>query len=638
MIEKRPQQTRYKPAAAFTVTFTLIAVVAGLYPRASSGRPQAPRSDPTVFTVTLGIDAVDLQPGDGRCETAQDGGPCSIRAAVQEANARPESGPYVVALPPGDYQLSIPGDSEDDAVSGDVDIRTTLDLVGAGQDVVTIHGPNEELDHAFEVIPPAVVRVRGVTIRDSAGGGIENRLGQLEVADSTIRDNHAHFGGGIASDGVFTLTHSVISHNVGGQGGGLVIFGSSRAVIRNSRIEGNGDAQGGGMKVMGALEMSDSVVADNLGGHGAGIQLLGDAPIVIRDTVVMRNHASPHPEPPWHGYGGGVWNNATNVRLENVTITDNWGQGGGIYNLGEITVASSTLASNGTDSWGAAINNLGLFRMVNTIVGPSARGGNCDVSRAGLTSGGHNIDRDGSCMLTEPSDRQAIDPLLGPLADNGGSTLTHALLTESPAIDAGDDDKCPLADQRGAPRPAGAACDIGAFEYGATPGAPTRVVTPTPETTSTTPTPTATPDGPTPTATTTPTIPPDIRLTGSVTDAVTGAPVAGATVAIEVCVPRQPFQGTTGPDGRYSVLFPGPYTDLCPAVTLEVRATGYTTRRQAEEVANLRANPRRDFALVPAGGATPTATATVTATPTTTATATPTGAVYLPRLLQVLPR
>ncbi len=60
--------------------------------------------------------------------------------------------------------------------------------------------------------------------------------------------------------------------------------------------------------------------------------------------------------------------------------------------------------------------------------------------------------------------RAGVDALLGPLADNGGQTSTHALLAGSPAIDAGDDGACPAEDQRGEPRPSGAGCDVGAFE------------------------------------------------------------------------------------------------------------------------------------------------------------------------------
>ncbi|MGE0825951.1 MAG: choice-of-anchor Q domain-containing protein [Candidatus Binatia bacterium] len=89
-----------------------------------------------------------------------------------------------------------------------------------------------------------------------------------------------------------------------------------------------------------------------------------------------------------------------------------------------------------------------------------------------ITSLGHNLSSDTSCGLTRPGDLVGVDPLLGPLQDNGGPTLTHALLPGSPAIDAGDDLACPASDQRRAVRPQDgngdslAVCDIGAFEVG----------------------------------------------------------------------------------------------------------------------------------------------------------------------------
>lgn len=61
-------------------------------------------------------------------------------------------------------------------------------------------------------------------------------------------------------------------------------------------------------------------------------------------------------------------------------------------------------------------------------------------------------------------DRAGTNPLLGPLAGNGGPTQTMALQAGSPAIDGGDGAGCPATDQRGVPRPGGAACDVGAFE------------------------------------------------------------------------------------------------------------------------------------------------------------------------------
>src|SRR5690606_32280496 len=77
---------------------------------------------------------------------------------------------------------------------------------------------------------------------------------------------------------------------------------------------------------------------------------------------------------------------------------------------------------------------------------------------------------DGSCQFDRSTDLSDIDPLLGPLAHNGGPTLTHALLDGSPAINRANANKCPIRDQRGIRR--GTACDIGSYEANANPTAP----------------------------------------------------------------------------------------------------------------------------------------------------------------------
>ena len=89
---------------------------------------------------------------------------------------------------------------------------------------------------------------------------------------------------------------------------------------------------------------------------------------------------------------------------------------------------------------------------------------NCQIEGGGaavLNSGGNNVFTDPSCNPVG-SDIPVADPLLGPLADNGGPTLTQALLPGSPAIDAANNAVCPATDQRGVARDA--ACDVGAFE------------------------------------------------------------------------------------------------------------------------------------------------------------------------------
>ncbi|MCW5852124.1 MAG: hypothetical protein KIT87_18770 [Anaerolineae bacterium] len=129
-------------------------------------------------------------------------------------------------------------------------------------------------------------------------------------------------------------------------------------------------------------------------------------------------------------------------------------------------------------------------------------------------------------------------------------------------------------------------------------------------------TPTPTPGPGTPTATPMPT---DITLTGVVTAAGGGQPIAGALVSVTSCFPRS-FAALTGSDGRYSLFLPGSYFP-CASVTATISAPGYQTLTLTFDTADLRANPTRDFALTPAPP-TATATTTVTRTPQATATAT----------------
>jgi hypothetical protein len=136
-----------------------------------------------------------------------------------------------------------------------------------------------------------------------------------------------------------------------------------------------------------------------------------------------------------------------------------------------VTIAEN-FASGGSDPYdgynpGPIASIYGGATLVNTIL-------SCDPDQMNsatqaywslpLIDGGHNISSDGSANFTAPTSWNNADPRLAPLADNGGPTLTMALLPDSPAIDAGDNALAPATDQRGVPRPIGAASDIGAFE------------------------------------------------------------------------------------------------------------------------------------------------------------------------------
>jgi len=133
---------------------------------------------------------------------------------------------------------------------------------------------------------------------------------------------------------------------------------------------------------------------------------------------------------------------------------------GGAMWANHITVAYNT-ASTG----GGIATSAGLLQIKNSIVAYSPAGADCYTAGADFVAVAENIDSDGSCAGFTLTD----DPLLNPLANNGGPTDTHALKGGSPAIDAAPDcttiggAPVPI-DQRGAPRPGGAFCDLGAYE------------------------------------------------------------------------------------------------------------------------------------------------------------------------------
>lgn len=262
----------------------------------------------------------------------------------------------------------------------------------------------------------------------------------VQIADLAIQDGLANFGGGAIH--------------------------ASRGVsldIRRVTMTGNGGGGGNGGAILanyGAVTIMDSTITDNWAQNGGAVR--GGGPLTITNSTISGNQAM-------SGIGGIVSHSAT---LTNVTVTGNTGRPD---------------SANGV--WGAGNT------AVNSIIA-----GNTGSQCGGITSLGHNLYSDDSCGLGS-GDVPSTDPMLGTLADNGGPTLTHALLAGSPAINAGDNGGCPSTDQRGIPRPQAGTCDIGAYEYvaPATPAAAPAVVTASP-----TPTPTLLPDFPTPTTTPSP--------------------------------------------------------------------------------------------------------------------------------------
>jgi len=301
--------------------------------------------------------------------------------------------------------------------------------------------------------------VRGANSVGTQGGGIFNaREASLTLEHSTISGNRIAgfvvFGAGVFNEGTLNVTSSAIISNslqsidelAGGAGGGIYNSGPAAvAIIRDSTIAGNsinasGFAGGAGIyNNGGTLDVFASTISGNrlqssTGGAGGGIDTFGEAAVATITNSTISGNASDGSR----SAAGGISGPSGTLVIRNSTITDNRaGVGGGIWGAPDIR---------------------------NTIVA-----GNISEDLVGTpTASGFNLFGTGPAF--DKTDLVG-DPLLGPLQDNGGPTLTHALLPGSPAIGAGDLTDAPEFDQRGPgfPRIVNGLIDIGAYEVQAEP-------------------------------------------------------------------------------------------------------------------------------------------------------------------------
>jgi hypothetical protein len=249
------------------------------------------------------------------------------------------------------------------------------------------------------------------------------------------------------------------------------------------------------------LTITGSTISDNRtgfpghnGGSGGGIVNYGT--MTIQDSTISGNTATGGD---FEGYGGGIYGN--NNTITNSTISENNAvRGGGVAGGGNI--AHTTFSNNSASVAGGTLYLTGSLELGNTILKAGASGVNIFNNGGSLITHGYNVCSDnGGGFLNGPGDQINTDPMLGPLQNNGGPTFTHELLTDSPAIDAGDPNFTPppYYDQRGPVfwRLRNGRIDVGSFEVqvGTTPSpTPTPTASPTPTATATaTSTATATP-------------------------------------------------------------------------------------------------------------------------------------------------
>jgi hypothetical protein len=382
-----------------------------------------------------------------------DSGPGSLRQALLDAH----DGDTITFAVSGTISLT----------SGGLLIAKNVTISGPGSNQLSIDGNQAVL--VFGVFPGKTAAISGLTVTNGQYG-IWNEQATLSVSSCVVSGNSAD--GLYNHEGTLTVSNCVLSLNAYGG-----VFNDHAALtITNCIVNGNASyglnnhtfdlpPPKGRALEQGFVSIDDSIISGNSGpgvinqgnvtiinstlagnsvqgGFGGAVssgsfKTPGNVVTVI-DSTISGNSAQG---------GGGISNDYGLVSIVNSTISDNSATdgGGAIFNYaGAVQFANSTISGNSAGSGGGVYNvpdQFGAARIEtgNTIFNAGASGENIFNDGGTVTSDGYNLSSDdGGGYLNGPGDQINTDPLLAPLQDNGGSTLTHMPLPGSPAIDAGE--------------------------------------------------------------------------------------------------------------------------------------------------------------------------------------------------------
>ena len=326
----------------------------------------------------------------------------SLREAITAANANPDAN--VIEFAPGIDKI---------LVTSELEISSSVTIEGPGADLLSIDGQGQT--RVFHVTSGGSATLRGLTISGGNvtgnGGGLLAENANVEINDSAFDNNQATAkGGGL----YFTTT----------QGSTLLVSGSTFSRNRSSGNRGTGlgiDSYG----VSTTAQIVNTTISNNTGDvAGGAVYVTGDADLDIEiiNSTIAKNHSGSD------GHPGGLW----------------------ITSSGETTLTNTILVGNTKPTQGALLD---FYQASGTITGIH------NLLNATGGSFANSLSNDSTNQILPTYD----EAKLAPLGYYGGSTQTHALLPESPAIDNGDLTTLIL-DQRGFKRLADIATDIGAFE------------------------------------------------------------------------------------------------------------------------------------------------------------------------------
>lgn len=419
------------------------------------------------ITVTTTADSVDASANCPSVTVASLPGPdgqTSFREAVCAANNNAGADTITFSIN-GTFTL-VGAANEDNSSTGDLDIKGSLTIQGNGSSNTILDGSGNE--RIFDVFPPSAINfnLSGITIQNG------------DTRSTSFKEGGAMY---LHNNVTTTLTNVQVINNFSGANGAIENRGnltiSNSVISGNQTIPASGNVTGGAIHNAGFLTIDQTTINNNsVRGEGGGIASSTGSSVVVNITNSTISNNTASVTGGGLGNGGGISTTGTQgtINITNSTISNNHADnnGGGMYiNSGTatVTVTNSTLSGNSANGGfgGGGILNNAVLNYANTIIANSPAGADCIGGIIGTNI--NNLVEDGSCS-TGGVNFQTGDPLLDPLADNGGSTETMALQTGSNAIDKGDATTCTNIgnkDQRGVTRPQGAACDIGAYETGA---------------------------------------------------------------------------------------------------------------------------------------------------------------------------
>ncbi len=366
-----------------------------------------------------------------------DSGPGSLRQAIADA----VSGDVI------EFDSGVTGTIV--LTSGQLTINKSLTINGPGADVLAISGNNTS--RVIQISSGNfTVTITGLTIRDgfvsasvAEGGGINNQsTGTVTLNSCYILNNLVN---GTGSSGL-TARGGGINNRPGSNG---------RMILNNCLVQGN-------------ITRATTSVVISTGGGILNVSF-GSQPshLEVYNCLITGNSASTT-HAGANCWGGGLATNGNNsTTIVNSTISGNSSldNGGGIYgggiSLNFVTITGNTASASGGGFAGGAIT-----ASKNSILAGNSASSGPDISGT-LNSQGYNlIGSTSGTTITGDLTGNIVDTsaVLDTLADNGGPTLTHALLPGSPALNAGSCDPAVTTDQRGFARPQDGQCDIGAFE------------------------------------------------------------------------------------------------------------------------------------------------------------------------------